>query len=688
MDMTAEQPTLTDTPLAIKKITHPDPLVPESSVRHVTSRDEWRRLVQYYAECLERENRQQYLVDIEQLWPFSLEAAEVHQFMHGAKTIQFPVVRKPHPNSITRFIDAKRDKTGLKLCLGFPFLVYITKEQSKEILKAAPLLFTPITFSEKDGQFILEADMFEISYAALKALQMEDEQISLFLNDLENLQPAQGQDILQVLENRLMEKVYEAYGATLPQVQDHFVHATIYTRPALFWVSENIATKSLIQELKELAGGSYWKKASPALRQLLTALPDHEYPPTADGESDSNVYVTSMNDSQRRAVAAAAVEPVVVVTGPPGTGKSQLVLNLITQAFLNGQTVLFASRNNNAVDVVMSRLKAELKFQGAVRTGSQEKRKLAATDMKNSLNAISITGAPMDLERLKEAHRLARRKAQEAEKKLSEVRRIKGLASSHGEERNWLLQRFPEPLGQLASEHLPAFHAPEMQALDITTTALQGRSLKLKEEKRKLLDHYKQVLVVNQHHADLINHLHAFEDSWGTFAGGFLHRERFDHLAGLLTHLQTWQAMIHAFDALSQKNAQKQRCNQLNQDMATARLSLAQGLADEAEILATEFPSAALSEFQRQFRALVQSFESLAAEKPTLWKQFLLRLGLRDPLKPEIEHFTLIHTQLGVDPEIKTARCRPDRSRICAHHPAAVHRILHGLCVVDRSLFR
>jgi hypothetical protein len=454
-------------------------------------------------------------------------------------------------------------------------------------------------------------------------------------------------------------------------------------------VSENIATKSLIQELKELAEGSFWGKASPALRQLLTALPDHEYPPTADGESDSNVYVTSMNDSQRRAVAAAAVEPLVVVTGPPGTGKSQLVLNLITQAFLNGQTVLFASRNNNAVDVVMSRLKAELKFQGAVRTGSQEKRKLAAADMKNSLNAISITGAPMDLEKLKEAHRLARRKAQEAEKQLSEVRRIKGLAVSHGEERNWLLQRFPEPLGQLASEHLPAFHALEMQALDTTTTALQGRDLKLKEEKRKLLDHYKQVLIVNQHHADLINHLHAFEDSWGTFAGGFLHRERFDHLADLLTHLQTWQTMIHAYDALSQKNAQKQRCNQLNQDMATARLSLAQVLADEAEILATEFPSEALSKFQRQFGALVQSFESIAAEKPTLWKQFLLRLGLRDPLKPEIERFTLIHTQLGVDPEIKTARySAKDMTKVASEYAAASRGKAHALAFAELQRLR
>jgi KaiC/GvpD/RAD55 family RecA-like ATPase len=33
-----------------------------------------------------------------------------------------------------------------------------------------------------------------------------------------------------------------------------------------------------------------------------------------------------------------------VVTGPPGTGKSQLVLNLIANAIVNDKSVLFASK--------------------------------------------------------------------------------------------------------------------------------------------------------------------------------------------------------------------------------------------------------------------------------------------------------------------------------------------------------
>jgi Superfamily I DNA and RNA helicases and helicase subunits len=44
------------------------------------------------------------------------------------------------------------------------------------------------------------------------------------------------------------------------------------------------------------------------------------------------------------------------VTGPPGTGKSQVVTNLLVNAAWHGKKVLFSSKNNKAVDVVDFRL--------------------------------------------------------------------------------------------------------------------------------------------------------------------------------------------------------------------------------------------------------------------------------------------------------------------------------------------
>jgi len=45
-----------------------------------------------------------------------------------------------------------------------------------------------------------------------------------------------------------------------------------------------------------------------------------------------------------------------VITGPPGTGKSQVVLNIIVNALLHDESILFGSKNHKAVDVVIDRL--------------------------------------------------------------------------------------------------------------------------------------------------------------------------------------------------------------------------------------------------------------------------------------------------------------------------------------------
>jgi len=50
--------------------------------------------------------------------------------------------------------------------------------------------------------------------------------------------------------------------------------------------------------------------------------------------------------------------PLTVITGPPGTGKSQVVTSILVNAARQGKTVLFASKNNKAVDVVETRANA------------------------------------------------------------------------------------------------------------------------------------------------------------------------------------------------------------------------------------------------------------------------------------------------------------------------------------------
>lgn len=67
----------------------------------------------------------------------------------------------------------------------------------------------------------------------------------------------------------------------------------------------------------------------------------------------------SADSSQLAAVMAAAAGQDFVLEGPPGTGKSQTISNIIAQCVAEGKRVLFVAEKRTALDVVYNRLKEE-----------------------------------------------------------------------------------------------------------------------------------------------------------------------------------------------------------------------------------------------------------------------------------------------------------------------------------------
>lgn len=70
------------------------------------------------------------------------------------------------------------------------------------------------------------------------------------------------------------------------------------------------------------------------------------------------VNVGPLNGEQLRAVRQACSEPLTVVTGPPGTGKSQAIVSMAASVLLSGGSVVVASKNHQALDAVEDRLGA------------------------------------------------------------------------------------------------------------------------------------------------------------------------------------------------------------------------------------------------------------------------------------------------------------------------------------------
>lgn len=112
--------------------------------------------------------------------------------------------------------------------------------------------------------------------------------------------------------------------------------------------------------------------------------------PYVDFEFSPLIFITQLNWAQRRAIRLAFSQPLTVITGPPGTGKTQVVLNLIANAIVNKKTILFASKNNKAVDNVKMKLKSLLTESDYVlRFGTKEEvRNKTKPTLQNYLSRI------------------------------------------------------------------------------------------------------------------------------------------------------------------------------------------------------------------------------------------------------------------------------------------------------------
>lgn len=69
------------------------------------------------------------------------------------------------------------------------------------------------------------------------------------------------------------------------------------------------------------------------------------------------IYPFGMNQSQKIAVENALSNQVSTIEGPPGTGKTQTILNIIANIIYNDQNVAVVSNNNSAVKNVLDKLK-------------------------------------------------------------------------------------------------------------------------------------------------------------------------------------------------------------------------------------------------------------------------------------------------------------------------------------------
>jgi superfamily I DNA and/or RNA helicase len=113
---------------------------------------------------------------------------------------------------------------------------------------------------------------------------------------------------------------------------------------------------------------------------ILSSLLNGSIPPSNNNSANPDFFPFGFNLSQRIAINNTFANKLSVIEGPPGTGKTQTILNIIANAVLNGQSVAVVSSNNSATKNVYEKLeKNGIEFIAALLGNSENKKEFISS---------------------------------------------------------------------------------------------------------------------------------------------------------------------------------------------------------------------------------------------------------------------------------------------------------------------
>ncbi len=383
----------------------PSPVVPSSHFAGVC---------RYYHDCFSADSRGGILTDV-----LDGNQAEYVTFAEVSELLltgQAGQLEMPLGAAVTAQNAADVNRREKFLVYGSLFLVGrgpSAGPKKRGELYCAPLLYWPARIEHEGSQAWMSIDLEEqrINFPLLASLidAENDEQAQAYAEAILAQVPTAPFDVESIREftNVIAELIPDLRTDDLqawPELQtqealtylkDHDSPVQLVCASAMALIRRPPEARGVLTELLQMSN-------SGDMSLPIAAIFGDAAKPRAAGQGAGAANVVSdgrpilsgaeLSVAQTRVLRQAEHRPLTLVIGPPGTGKSFTIAQLILDAVARGQTVLLSSKMNKAVDVVVEKLRPHLGSLTVILRGGDRKYR---EELRQFLdNLFDGTGAP------------------------------------------------------------------------------------------------------------------------------------------------------------------------------------------------------------------------------------------------------------------------------------------------------
>jgi hypothetical protein len=357
-------------------------------------------IVQYFHDCYRSDNRELVLYD------FLDKKVENRLSMEGKEVLingEYPLIpiNSDKATAILKKIEVFRKEK--ELLYGAFFVCGWYKNLKRETKKlCAPLFYYPAEITHKDDFHYLSIKLEERRLNLPLLSILSKEHAADFLND--PLYKQLPQDLIRFEDVRKIIGLFKKYFPSVDgtaiigypqnsplksiklaiskQKKEDTTSGELLPSSMLGMVLKSPGTRGILNELTELAAS---KNFSIPLKALFN---EQEDPHKAVMRKSIKLGHAPMllSESQEKLMRSSAANPITLIVGPPGTGKTYTIGAVAIEHMSRGESVLIASQTDEAVDVISKKISESILTDLCVVRGG--KKRVYATPLKRHLKSM------------------------------------------------------------------------------------------------------------------------------------------------------------------------------------------------------------------------------------------------------------------------------------------------------------